>query len=315
MDYELLQRYIEGRVTTKEAEQVVDWLDADEAHVKEFMALHKAFDISVMNQSAAQTLRKRAKQIKLRSIGVELVKIAAVILLILGIQYGWEFRQSEQDLKEQPLYQTLYVPAGQRAELTLPDSTKVWLNAHSKLVYPLSFQKDTRSVELSGEAYFEVRRNEKVPFVVKTSKVDVKVLGTEFNVSAYEEEADFEVALLKGRVLLESSRLREPHSMKPGEMVYFKDGQYYSGLIQNLDYFKWKEGLICFQNEPISDIMDKLSLYFDVKIQHQNQAFLKERYTGKFRSKDGVEQVLKVLQMEHHFRYVKDNEQNVITIK
>ena len=220
MDYELLQRYIEGRVTAKEAEQVVNWLDADEAHVKEFMALHKAFDISVMNQSAAQTLRKRAKQIKLRSIGVELVKIAAVILLVLGIQYGWEFRQSEQDMEERPLYQTLYVPAGQRAELTLPDSTKVWLNAHSKLVYPLSFQKDTRSVELSGEAYFEVRRNEKVPFVVKTSKVDVKVLGTEFNVSAYEEEADFEVALLKGSVLLESSRLREPHSMKPGEMVY-----------------------------------------------------------------------------------------------
>ena len=86
MDYELLQRYIEGRVTTKEAEQVVDWLDADEAHVKEFMALHKAFDISVMNQSAAQTLRKRAKQIKLRLIGVELVKIAAVILLVLGVQ-------------------------------------------------------------------------------------------------------------------------------------------------------------------------------------------------------------------------------------
>ena len=66
MDYELLQRYIEGRVTAEEAEQVVDWLDADEAHVKEFMALHKAFDISVMNQSAAQTLQKRAKQMKLR---------------------------------------------------------------------------------------------------------------------------------------------------------------------------------------------------------------------------------------------------------
>ena len=238
-----------------------------------------------------------------------------MILLVLGIQYGWEFRQPERDVEEKPLYQTLYVPAGQRAELILPDSTKVWLNAHSKLVYPLSFQKDTRSVELSGEAYFEVRRNEKVPFVVKTSKVDVKVLGTEFNVLAYEEEADFEVALLKGSVLLESSRWREPHSMKPGEMVYSKDGQYYSELIQNPDYFKWKEGLICFRNEPISKIMDKLSLYFDVKIQHQNQAFLKERYTGKFRSKDGVEQVLKVLQMEHHFHYVKDNKQNLITIK
>lgn len=317
MDYELLQRYIEGRVTAKEAEQVVDWLDADEAHVKEFMALHKAFDISVMNQSAAQTLQKRAKQMKLRSVGIELAKVAAVICIVFGVQYILNFKKKlvEAVTDNLCLNQTLYVPAGQRAELILPDSTKVWLNAHSKLVYPLSFHKDTRSVELSGEAYFEVRRNEKVPFVVKTSKVDIKVLGTEFNVSAYEEDADFEVALLKGKVLLESSRLQEPHSMKPGEMFFFKDGQYYSGLIQNPDYFKWKEGLICFRNEPISDIIDKLSLYFDVKIQHQSQAFLKERYTGKFRSKDGVEQVLKVLQMEHHFHYVKDNEQNVITIK
>lgn len=71
MDYELLQRYIEGNVTAKEAEQVVDWLDADEENVKEFMALHKAFDISVMNQPAAQSLQNRAKHIKLRTIGTE----------------------------------------------------------------------------------------------------------------------------------------------------------------------------------------------------------------------------------------------------
>ena len=153
MDYELLQRYIGGNVTAKEAEQVVDWLDADEENVKEFMALHKAFDISVMNQPAAQSLQNRAKHIKLRTIGTELLKVAAVILLVLSVQYGWKFIRSEKGIEETPLYQTLYVPAGQRAELTLPDSTKVWLNAYSKLVYPLSFQKGTRSVELTGEAF------------------------------------------------------------------------------------------------------------------------------------------------------------------
>lgn len=94
MDYELLQRYIEGRVTAEEAEQVVDWLDADEAHVKEFMALHKAFDISVMNQSAAQTLQKRAKQMKLRSVGIELAKVAAVICIVFGIQYILGFKKN-----------------------------------------------------------------------------------------------------------------------------------------------------------------------------------------------------------------------------
>lgn len=98
MDYELLQRYIEGNVTAKEAEQVVDWLDADEENVKEFMALHKAFDISVMNQPAAQSLQNRAKHMKLRTIGTELLKVAAVILLVLSVQYGWKFIRSEKGI-------------------------------------------------------------------------------------------------------------------------------------------------------------------------------------------------------------------------
>lgn len=316
MDKELLQKYIEGTVTTDEVETVVDWLDADEKNVKEYMSLHKLYDISLMNQTgpAREDRIEKHKRINLHKIVTELVKVAAVALILLGGNYLFDLQKA--DVIETPvLYQTLYVPAGQRAELILPDSTRVWLNAHSKLVYPVTFQKNNRQVELDGEAFFDVRHDENSPFLVKTKRIDVKVLGTEFNVIAYSEVSDFKISLLRGGVELEATDASDTYRMKQGEQIRFEEGKYVSSKIADMDYFKWKEGLLCFSNQPIGEILDKLSLYYDVKIGVSNQSFLKERYSGKFRVKDGVEQVLKVLQLEHKFAYVKDNELNLITIK
>lgn len=312
MNLDLLRKYIEGNVTDEEAGQVVDWLDADEEHINEFMALHKVFNISVLNQVPIQKKEKFPKNISLRRIIKEVIKIAAVILLVLGGKSILENRSGEVEI---PLYQTLYVPAGQRAELILPDSTKVWLNAQSRLVYPVTFLKENRSVELEGEGYFEVKRNEAVPFIVKTPTASVKVLGTEFNVSDYPNDIDFNVALLKGSVELWTPQFSKAYRMKAGEQVVFKDGKYTSSEITDEDYFKWKEGLLCFYNQPIPKIIDKLSLYFGVKINMNKPTLKNEYYTGKFRVSDGIEQVLKVLQLEHRFVYVKDNDLNEITIK
>lgn len=313
MNDDLLKRYIQGEVTTEEAETVVDWLDEDESHVKEFMALHKVHDITVLNPMPQSAKEKVSRSVSLRRIMIEVVKIAAVVLLVFGSQLIWDKRGGEDETT--PLYQTIYVPAGQRAELLLPDSTKVWLNAHSKLVYPIAFLKDSRSVELDGEAYFEVKRNEAAPFIVKTSKARIRVLGTEFNVIDYREEKDFEVSLLKGRVELGADGQSGSYLMKPGERVVGEAGKFVSSNIQDPDYFKWREGMICFNELPISEIMERLSLYFDVEIDLRNRQLADEHYTGKFRTKDGVEQVLRVLQLEHRFTYKRDNENNVIIIK
>lgn len=313
MDKNLLQRYVEGDVTTDEIEAVVDWLDADEKHVKEFMSLHKLYDMSVMNQLKLTPKRIRYNHKSFyRRITIELVRIAAIAFILLGSKFLIDnFNNTDAPVR----YQTLYVPSGQRAELTLPDSTKVWLNAHSRLIYPINFQKDKREVELDGEAYFDVRGNESSPFIIKTRKMDIKVLGTEFNVSAYSEIPEFQIALLKGRVELKSADLSHTYQMRAGEHVGYKEGRYIVSQIKDMDYFRWKEGLLCFNNQPIEEIIDKLCLYYDVRIEVDSQPFLKERYSGKFRVKDGIEQVLKVLQLEHKFTYTKDNELNKITLK
>lgn len=313
MDKEILQRYVEGNVSPEEIIAVVDWLDADESHVREFMALHKLNDISLLNQPDSKVdVQKKKKTITFRQIGYELAKIAAILILFWG---GTKLYETTSVKENVIAYQTLYVPAGQRAELILPDSTHVWLNARSKLVYPISFGKDIRQVELNGEAYFDVIHNEKQPFVVKTPQMDIQVLGTEFNVTAYSSSSDFEVALLRGCIELSSPRLSSNYRMKEKEHIRLQNNKLISKDISNYDYFRWKEGLICFNNESVATIIEKLKLYYDIDIEVYNQKFINSRYTGKFRTKDGIEQVLRVLQIEHKFTYTKNNDLNLITIK
>ena len=313
MDKEILQRYVEGNVSPEEIIAVVDWLDADESHVREFMALHKLNDISLLNQPDSKVdVQKKKKTITFRQIGYELAKIAAILILFWG---GTKLYETTSVKENVIAYQTLYVPAGQRAELILPDSTHVWLNARSKLVYPISFGKDNRQVELNGEAYFDVIHNEKQPFVVKTPQMDIQVLGTEFNVTAYSSSSDFEVALLRGCIELSSPRLSSNYRMKEKEHIRLQNNKLISKDISDYDYFRWKEGLICFNNESVATIIEKLKLYYDIDIEVYNQKFINSRYTGKFRTKDGIEQVLRVLQIEHKFTYTKNNDLNLITIK
>lgn len=311
MDKEILQRYVEGNVNPEEIIAVVDWLDADENNVREFMALHKLNDISLLNQPDNRAdNQKKKRTVSFRKIGYELAKIAAILIIFWGGTKLFETNTAEESIIT---YQTLYVPAGQRAELILPDSTRVWLNAHSKLIYPVSFGKGNRQVELNGEAYFDVVHNEKQPFIVKTRQMDIQVLGTEFNVTSY--SSDFEVSLLKGCIELSSPNLSSTYRMKEKEHIKLKNNKLIINNITDYDYFRWKEGLICFNNESVATIIEKLKLYYDINIETHNKKFLNSRYSGKFRTKDGIEQVLKVLQIEHKFSYTKNNDLNLITIK
>ena len=275
------------------------------------MALHKLNDISLLNQPDNRAdNQKKKRTISFRKIGYELAKIAAILIIFWGGTKLFETNTTEESIVT---YQTLYVPTGQRAELILPDSTRVWLNAHSKLIYPVSFGKGNRQVELNGEAYFDVVHNEKQPFIVKTRQMDIQVLGTEFNVTSY--SSDFEVSLLRGCIELSSPSLSSTYKVKEKEHVKLKDNKLIVNNITDYDYFRWKEGLICFNNESVATIIEKLKLYYDIDIETHNKKFLNSRYSGKFRTKDGIEQVLKVLQIEHKFSYTKNNDLNLITIK
>lgn len=316
MDQKILHRYIAGEATQEEKEVVTRWLDADKRNMKEFLTHRKLYDISIWQQEstpvAKDKLSFKKKRWTLHSIAIELSKIAAIFIIAFTVLYSFLINK---DTIDPASMQTIFVPPGQRAELTLTDGTKVWLNAKTTFTFPNKFSGNSRDVILDGEGYFDVTKNVDKPFIVKTDKYNIKVLGTEFNVTAYSGSPIFETSLLKGAVEVFSPTTNDKISLKPNTRTYVENGILKKNAIEHNSYFLWKEGLICFFDEPVDKIIEKLELYYDVKIDVQNKELLKNRYSGKFRSKDGVEHVLKVLQLSNTFTYTKDNDLNLITIK
>lgn len=209
----------------------------------------------------------------------------------------------------------LYVPAGQRVKLTLQDGTNVWLNAQSTLTYPAVFSKKERRVTVEGEAFFEVAKNTEKPFIVSSQGVDMKVLGTKFNVLSYPGEKDIQTSLIEGALHVYFSKQNEKGVvLHPNEQVTIKDGNMKVGSIPHHDYFLWKDGIYSFENEPLIDILKKLQLYYDVKINVKDPSIFKWEYTGKFRQRDGIDEILRMIQRIHKFKIEKDDDNNIITL-
>lgn len=313
IDKTILQQYINGTISASDVEKVVLWLDESEEHVTEFMALHKLYQMSVVNQPPLDfVVRSKKQPVRIKALFYGAMRMAAIFLILMGIS---SLIKLAKTLDKNMTYQSLYVPVGQRAELTLPDDTKVWINAQSRITYPVQFGKNERIITLDGEAFFDVKQDNEHPFVVKTKQIDVRVLGTEFNLMAYAQSSFVELSLLEGEVKIISADNKKQLVMKPNEHVRYEGGDFNKSFIKDYNYFRWKEGLICFNNESVAQIMRKLELHYDVKIVVKSNSLLQQHYSGKFRTKDGIEQVLKVLQIEHKFSYSVDRDQNIITIK
>jgi len=316
MDKELLLRYIEGFASIEEKIEVTNWLDAHPDNMKEYLTLRKLHDIMIWQQAA--TIKSEEKKNgkssiqHLKSIYSEVLKIAAVLLVaFLGSWYFFtEFRNQDS-----VVMQTLRVPAGQRAEITLVDGTKVWLNAKTTLLFPSRFTEKNREVKIDGEGFFEVTANKSQPFIVKTNRFDVKVWGTKFNLMAYSEKNIFETSLLEGSVEVMKSNDTQGVMIKPDERISFVNNQLVVAPIIYPNHFLWREGIISFNDESFPELVSKLELYFDMKVEVKNDKILDYRCTGKFRTKDGVEHILKVLQLSNKFSFKIDEKMNVITIK
>ena len=226
------------------------------------------------------------------------------------------YEQKAGDMQqEEMLFNTITIPRSGEYKLVLSDGTKVWLNSRSTLTFPGSFKGNIRNVKLDGEGYFAVTKNVEQPFIVETNKCNVKVLGTEFNVMAYAADSVWETSLLEGAVeILVPGSNNSGMRLEPNMMASLKGNRLVKGRIKEADYFLWREGLLCFNDISVRDMIEKLKLYYGVDIVVNNTRILKNRYTGKFRTKDGVEHVLKVLRLNNKFTYTKDDETNVITI-
>lgn len=311
MEKELLHKYFRGDTSPQEEKQVMDWAEASAGNYRQYLEERKIWNALLIHYTTfaekVEAFSAQNKSFILWKIG----SIAASIALLISL--SWIIFTAN---KEEPQsLQAVMVPAGQRVQLVLGDGTKVWLNSKSTFTYPTSFGKNIREVELDGEGYFEVTKNEKAPFIVKTRKYDIKVLGTTFNVSAYQNKLSaFETSLLEGAVDVSTGDQTEWISLTPNEKVTEIDGILQKDTINNPEHLRWREGLICLDDEPFENLMRKFAVYYGIDIVINNPNVLKYKCTGKFRQTDGIEYALRVLQKDVNFKYLRDDELNSITI-
>ena len=201
-----------------------------------------------------------------RRLWIEISKYAAIFILALVI--GVFANQIISDSSSVSLNK-LELDWGQMSKMTLSDGTQVWLNAGSILEYPSSFNKKSRNVFLNGEAQFKVAQNSKVPFFVKTKSGNIRVHGTTFNVAAYDEDPDFTVTLIEGKVSVENEDGDVLATLKPADQLKLNkiDGKCRLNEVNTDYYSNWIEGKILLDNAKLSEIAIKLQRWYNVDIQ------------------------------------------------
>lgn len=236
--------------------------------------------------------------------------VVAIIIAVGCISY-W---QGEVNVKDTFADISVEAPLGSKTKLYLPDGTLVWLNAGSRMTYSQGFGVDNRKVELEGEGYFEVKRNEKIPFFVKTKDLQLQVLGTKFNFRDYPEDHEVVVSLLEGKVGLNNLLREEKEAvLSPDERAVLNkaNGLLTVESVTVSNASQWTDGYLFFDEELLPDIAKELERSYNVKIHIANDSLKTFRFYGNFvRREQNIQEVLEALASTEKMQY-KIEERNI----
>ena len=239
-----------------------------------------------------------------------LAAAAAVILLCLSVGTVYLYMQPTS-------LQTVSTMAETR-NVILPDGSSVLLNRHSSLSYPKRFKSDNREVQLTGEAYFEVSKDQKHPFIVQTEHINVQVLGTHFNVDAYRNNPEVKTTLLTGSVAVSNKSKSVRVILKPNEIAIYNtvEEKLTRKVLENAeDEISWRQGEFIFDDLPLQEIARELSNSFGATIQIADTNLQNYRITARFRNGEDLTTILSVLHNAGYFDYSQNNKQIIITAK
>ena len=270
---------------------------------------NEAFDLFRQRIAKAEEKQKQVRRFSWKV----LYRVAAVILiLLLPLGAYW---QGKETVKHTFADMTVEAPLGARTKLHLPDGTLVWLNAGSKIVYSQGFGVDDRKLSLEGEGYFEVTRNEKVPFEVKTKEVNLKVLGTKFNFRNYPDDAEVTVNLLEGKVALhnEIRPMQELYLVPNERMVLDKlTGKMTKSHVKTENASVWINDELFFDEELLEDIAKKLMRSYDVEIEVAD-SLKNKRFYGSFKIMGNtIDEVLQKIASTNRMKYRHEDEKYIL---
>lgn len=310
----LFDKFLQKQATSQEVRQLIGWLKNEATFGTWADAEWEAASSEINPELRRQLFRQIQAKIQpqpqtapapRRRFPVGLMRAAATLLLMLatGLSiYLYTVRQlTMPDM-------IVAVEKGQKATVTLPDGSKVWVNSDSRLTYGSRFNAKERILQLEGEAYFEVTPDKDRPFIVETNHLSVEALGTSFDVKSYEEEDHISTVLMTGKVKVESQK--DCMLLEPNEKITFNKttgSMRKSTLEDAVGYADWKFNLLSFQAETFEQIVHTLQRYYNTRIVFESESLKKYRFTGSI-GNTSLESVLQILSLTSPLTYeVRDS--------
>lgn len=310
----LFHKYFSNQIDSKEVRELMSEVNncTDEELIplfqKHWMSIYDDEPLSEQKRDELYTcIKKGMQRRKVISFKRYWAHIAASILILLTTSLAVTFYIDNKEMHQME-EENVVIQSGENEPSTieLPDGTVVRLNAKSTLSYQRNFGGANRKVSLSGEGYFQVKRNETKPFIVGTGSMDVVVLGTTFNVYAYKEKDIVEMSLIKGRV-----RVITPNktiNVRPNEKVTYHKltGELRLKKTANNIETAWLKKELIFRHETLASVFDKLERRYGVTFAIDNKKLLEDRYTGAFVN-ENINTILDILKIHYEFKYTIDN--------
>ena len=316
MNEEKLIGYIKGDLISEaEIVEILNWIESSPENQKCYTQLKNLWVITGLDHHDQATIPTLsfpvAKPIPLqKNLFGSILKYAAVFILAFSLgSLSLYFLNKSEISKLSSIYNTIIVPYGERSQISLYDGTRVWLNSGTKLRYPVVFDLNTREVFIEGEAYFDVAKDTKHPFVVSAGQLKVLVLGTRFNICAYPEDNEFSVTLDEGSVNAVNTTNGKAIKLNPGMQVVLnrETNRLKNQNVQTELYTSWKENLLKFEDAPFDEVIKKMERWYDVKITVDQAINTKERYTMTIKT-ESLREMLQLVSRTTRMNYeIKEN--------
>lgn len=319
-----IKSVLDGQATKKEAREVVEWFASTkegQLYLSELINQNiLQFEIEGLDENTClpllseQILEEINRQIHRKRMRRTIFRVAAILLPFVMIVGFGMFANSRVDFFGTSEFADLYIPKGENSRIMFQDGSQAFLNSDTKIRYPLKFGLTSREVEIDGEAYFNVSKNSKRPFIIKLNNTRVKVLGTSFNVKAYNNDKFQSIVLDNGSVFFETPK--NDYEMFPGqEALYDKTtGKCVINKLDNSsDASEWVNNVIFFKDTPIAEVLKTLNRAFNVEFKIIDPNVYKYTYTLTT-EKTSLEKITKELEKITPLRFENECE-NVICVK
>lgn len=323
----LIIDYLSGHITREDISRLESWKKESKEHLIYFNEMKTLWDSSGMIDKnlpfdeekayllfygkCRSTKKKQANHFHSKWLSwKKAISFAAVLFPFILLSYFTVLYFMSEVKRDIPSLTEISSPKGSRTLVKLNDGSQIWLNSGSTITYTPDFGKTNRELKLSGEAYLEVCKNEQLPFIVNAGNMEIKVLGTKFNVNAYNNNENIQVFLLKGSVSLTNEKNIPPVILHPMEMAVCSNRTNQISVLrkQKANALEWMQNRLVFENETLEEVVRILEHYYDVDIYIKDPHLKNRRFAGDFKLNKPLEKILEVMAASKKFKYkIKQN--------